>query len=193
MVCFCDIPLPANAAHRHRYGTPEGLSFAVAVSKDAASKYDINPVWYIQEETSIAKHLATLVRHEVRATLETIPPQIKPLLPFLKSTIGAQTDKNSPRFDALGSAAVEGLAFEEELEWRFTPFDLTETWEFGYRSNIASSEELHQKSNALRLVVDHADIEALFVETSDDVKALLSAYPNFEGQVKTWEEAIAED
>ncbi|HWB03324.1 MAG TPA: abortive infection system antitoxin AbiGi family protein [Verrucomicrobiales bacterium] len=44
VICFCDIPLPAASAHRDRYG-----SYALAIPKDGASDYDINPVWYIQE------------------------------------------------------------------------------------------------------------------------------------------------
>ena len=106
VVCFCDIPIPAASYHRERYG-----NYAVAIPKESASDYDINPVWYIQEASSVAEHLATVVRNDVRDTLETIPSTFKPLLPFLKSTMGVQPDRQATR-----AGTLEILSFEEELE-----------------------------------------------------------------------------
>jgi hypothetical protein len=106
VVCFCDIPIPTASYHRERYG-----NYAVAITKESASDYDINPVWYIQEDSSVAEHLATEVRNDVRVTLETIPAAFKPLLPFLKSTTGVQPDRQATR-----AGTLEILSFEEELE-----------------------------------------------------------------------------
>ncbi len=175
VVCFCDIPIAAGTAHRDRYG-----DYAIAVSKDRTSIYDINPVWYVAEGTSIQKHLSDAVHHPVRVTLDTIPPMIKPILPFLKSTIGAQPDRGSTNVRKL-----ELLAFEEELEWRYTPASLMDTWKFGHRREIVGPSD-HDASLASRLVLNHADIENVFVRTNDEVAALITSHPLLAGKIGTW-------
>jgi hypothetical protein len=166
VVCFCDIPIPAASSHRERYG-----HYALAIHKESAGGYDINPVWYIQEDSSVEEHLATILEHPGRVTLDTIPPAIKPLLPFLKSTIGAQPDRQ-----AIRSGTLEILPFEEELEWRHSPSSLAHTWKFGYARNIVTAAD-HQDSVGRRLVLSHDDIESVYVPTQADADTLIAEFP----------------
>src|SRR5216117_1257493 len=106
VVCFCDIPMRTAAEHRARYGR-----HVLAVSKMWSIGRDINPVWYIQAGSSIYSHFSQVVHHPVRATLKTIPAPVKPLLPFLKLTVGDQPDRSG-----MHPGHSEVLAFEEELE-----------------------------------------------------------------------------
>jgi len=64
MSCFCDIPIPAASAHRNRYG-----NYALGINKDFADDYDLNPVWYIQDGTTIEEHLRKLIEQRGRVTL----------------------------------------------------------------------------------------------------------------------------
>lgn len=175
VVCFCDIPIPAAASHRQRYG-----DYAIAIPKDLASSYDINPVWYIQEGSSVEKHLASLLHHPIRATLDTFPKQIKPLLPFLKSTIGAQPDRQTAQ-----PGTLDVLPFEEELEWRHSPSDLIDTWKFGYTRDIVDLEH-HDDSLGHRLVLKHNDIESVYVPTQAEADALTAEFPALAGKIMTW-------
>lgn len=175
VVCFCDIPIPAALAHRERYG-----HYAVAIHKDLAGDDDINPVWYIQQRSSIERHLQDQLRHPVRVTLDTIPSQLKPILPFLKSTIGAQPDRQ-----AAGSGAIEMLQFEEELEWRHSPLGLINKWKFGYSPVIVEAAH-HNDSDGHRLKLKHDDIESVYVPSQSEADALTAEFRTLSGKIRTW-------
>jgi len=175
IVCFCDIPIPSASAHRECYG-----HYAIAVRKAFAQDHDINPVWYIQEGSSVGRHLAALFQHSTRVTLDNIPDAVKPLLPFLKSTIGAQPNRQEMR-----KGVLDVLAFEEELEWRHSPPELTHTWKFGYTKEIVK-ETHHDESRYHRLALDHADIDSVYVRTKTEVDALLAQFPTLDGKITIW-------
>src|ERR1019366_9075846 len=65
VVCFCDIPIPAAAYHRARYGP-----YAVATSKLWTIGRDLNPVWYIQVGSSVRRHLGTVLSQPAAATFD---------------------------------------------------------------------------------------------------------------------------
>jgi hypothetical protein len=176
VVCFCDIPIPATSAHREKYG-----EYAIAIPKDLAGAYDINPVWYIQQGSSIEKHLQTQVEHPVRVTLDTIPGQIKPILPFLKSAIGSQPDRQATR-----PGTMEILPFEEELEWRHSPQALVQSWKFGYTRKILQESD-HQSSLGHRLVIKHDDIDSIWVPKESEAKTLETEFPTLSGKFRSWE------
>ncbi len=109
-----------------------------------------------------------------------IPPAFKPLLPFLKSTIGVQPDRQATR-----SGTLEALAFEEELEWRHSPTSLTHTWKFGYSREIVANEH-HQESLGNRLMLSHDDIESVYVLTQAEADALMAEFPTLTMKIKRW-------
>lgn len=123
MVCFCDIPIDAANMHRTRYG-----AFAIAFNKAWASMKDINPVWYIQSESSIRNHirdsLTTTPRFNVKNNLNN--PFLK-LLAFIKPTIAFQPDRVIESVGGRGPV-TEVFAADEEMEWRYTPTALSDQW-----------------------------------------------------------------
>jgi hypothetical protein len=173
VVCFCDIPLLAADAHKTRYGR-----YALAMSKMWAIGRDINPVWYIQATSSVYSHLGHAVQHPVRVTLNTIPPLVKPLLPFLKLTVGDQPDRGG-----VYPGQNEVLAFEEELEWRHTPQGLMDTWKIGCDREIVSEAD-HELSKPHRLTVNHQQVDSVFVCAEDERKALIGEFPLLSGKVE---------
>lgn len=175
VACFCDIPLPAAKRHRGRYG-----DYAIAFPKQYASDYDINPVWYIQEGTSVEAHLRNAVVHRVRVTLDTIPPLIKPLLPFLKSAIGAQPDRGATR-----PGTLEILPFEEELEWRYTPPALIDAWKFGYDRDIVEALD-NEISKGLRVHIHPDHLDSVYVTSGAEHDELLYNFPFLNGKVVVW-------
>lgn len=175
VVCFCDIPVPAATHHRQRYG-----DFAIAFNKTNATSMDVNPVWYVQERTSIADYLSANCRHRVRTTLETIPEPLKRLLPFMKSTIGAQPDRCNTLTQTL-----EVLAFEEELEWRYTPKKLVGDWKFGYSRDIVTDTD-HQKSASYRIPVQLGDIETIYVPAKSDRDVIAKEFDVLAARIELW-------
>jgi hypothetical protein len=173
VVCFCDIPIPAASGHRARYGR-----YVLAMSKMWSLGRDINPVWYIQAGSSVYFHFSQVVQHPVRATLSTIPSPVKPLLPFLKLTVGSQPDRGG-----MHPGQEEVLPFEEELEWRHTPQCLTGTWKFGYDRDIVSDAD-HELSKPHRLPLDHRHIDSVYVPTEAERESVITEFPTLFGKVE---------
>lgn len=175
VACFCDIPLSAAGEHKARYG-----QYAVALRKDSAGELDINPMWYLQEGARIIEHLKDVCDARPRITLDTIPDSLKPILPFLKSTIGGQPDRNAKR---LGTFEI--MAFEEELEWRHTPSTLIDTWKMGYgRESLASVD--HDQSLAHRLALKPEIIDEVFVTNDAERNQIETTFPWLSGRVSIW-------
>jgi hypothetical protein len=171
--CFCDIPLHAASYHKARYG-----DYAIGFSKELATKYNINPVWYCQEDTNIVHHLKG-VFYDLRRSLNGIPEKWQKLLPFLKATWGFQDDR-----EAIYRSS-EFLRFEEELEWRHTPFELMNTWHHSYvREEV--QEECHDQSGAYRIQLSIADISEVFVTNTREVAEITNEFPALSGRVSCW-------
>lgn len=172
VACFSDIPLRAAEFHGSIYGP-----YAISFSKNQADVFDVNPIWYIQEGTSMTKHIQTSCKHTVRTTLETIPIELKPILPFLKSTIGTQPSRDFKDVD-------EVLSFEDELEWRFSPLSLINTWKLGYGRGSNSLKDVdHEKSNGLRIQLPRKIISEAFVVSNKEKQTLEARWPELIGRV----------
>lgn len=178
-LCFCDIPLDATATHRDRYG-----SYAIGFSKDLAAQFDITPLWYVQEGTSLAKHLAGALKSGVRFDLNAdgVAP-IRPLLPFLKPTIGFQLDRTATK-----RKTDEIFGCDEEMEWRHTPAALHHTWAVSDDREFVT-EMLHELSKGHRMKIPLESIECVFVADKPAVEDLLKEFPPLTGKVFAWEGA----
>ncbi len=176
MVCFCDIPIPAATCHRARYGY-----YAVAMSKIWAIN-DLNPVWYIHVGSSIRGHLEDLLSQTPPATLNGIPASIKPLLPFLKKTVGSQRDRGPIPHPG----ELEIVSFEDELEWRHTPPSLANNWKIGSTREIVTDSD-HELSRGHRLIIKHADIDTVYVQTDAERDSLLTEFATLDGKVMKWQ------
>lgn len=203
MVCFTAIPASAAGYHKDRYGF-----YALAIRKDRAADYDINPVWYIQAGTSIETHLREQMRQEHKAlrpprvTLETIPEDLKALLPYLKPVVGGQLDRQERTLEAQAERGVptELMVFEEEVEWRHSPPELEDHWQekrsttypdpqnpkrCDVRSGIdVNAASKHSEQHRLR--IDHGDIEAVYVPTEDDVTIFKDKFPDLKDKISIW-------
>lgn len=166
VVCFCDIPIEASSYHRSKYG-----NYAIALNKDYATSLDINPMWYLQKDTSIMRHMKEMCKHPIRVTLDTIPGLLKPMLPFIKPTIGGQPERNSER-----AGAMEFLSFEEEMEWRHCPSGLMHTWKFGYDRQIVTNTD-HKCSQDHRIKLDLEAIEQVIVTSDDEREEIERRFP----------------
>jgi hypothetical protein len=80
---------------------------------------------------------------------------------------------------------LEILAFEEELEWRYTPLDLMHTWKFDYYRQTPTDAD-HALSIGHRFPVDHDDIDVVFVPTQPEVDALIAQFATLADKVTTW-------
>ena len=178
VVCFCDIPLSAAETHRSTYG-----DFAVSISKCLAGTFDISPMWYLQEGSTITSHVASQVKESVRFSLEAIGKGFRPLLPFLKPTIGFQADRN------VGKPTTEVKVFEEEMEWRHSPHQLSNSWvESDSSGFIKPNDKIHDLSNGFRLKLRADQIEDVIVPNAEHFENVRREFSDLAGKVRIWGE-----
>lgn len=176
MACFCDIPLDAAITHRGRYG-----NYAIGFNKSRIGDLDINPVWYVHEESGIAKHLSTSLISNSRFNLSSIENHpLRATLAFLKPTIAFQKDRSVTYTDT-----VEIFAADEEMEWRHTPAALSNTWLASTRRGFVSETE-HALSNAHRLKLSFDQVDCVIVPCSYEAAALGDKFPSLKEKVIAW-------
>lgn len=177
MICFCDIPLDAAEAHRIRYG-----DYALGFSKTLVEKLDINPLWYVHEESRIGKRLAACLAMSTRFDLARLEGNLaRDLLPFIKPTNGTQLDRAAVR-----EGIFEAFPFEEEMEWRHTPAALVNQWFQNAESGFVTEETHHALSKPHRLKLEFTDIDCVFVPRHDDARDLLKKFPELKENVQVW-------
>ena len=173
MVCFTDMPPRTAHDHRERYG-----DYAIAVNKDAASEYDLVPVIYLFQDSSVARHIAEILRPG-RGRVQLDPKHnnpMRPIIPFIKMTPGTQTDRAPGR-----GHAWEGLAFEEEMEWRYIAPDPAH-WPEGRWRGFVKKED-HDLTANYRLKMEPIYIERVVVPKIGDVRAVAKAAPQFSDRI----------
>jgi hypothetical protein len=176
MICFCDIPLDAAEAHRNRYG-----QYAVGFSKAMVGKLDINPIWYVHQDSGIAQHLGAHLKMRPRFDLTRIKDHpLTQVLAFIKPVVGAQPDRG-----AIWKGANEVISFDDEMEWRHIPVSLRERWILGESKGFVKDEH-HALSENLRLEIPIEKLEYVFVPHESEAKELVNRFPPLENKVRVW-------
>jgi hypothetical protein len=129
--------------------------------------------------TNIVQHLKHVFRN-LRLSLDNIPAEWQKLLPFLKATWGFQDDREAIH------RSLEFLRFEEELEWRHTPFELKDTWRHHITFKPEPDEECHDQSAAYRIPLSINDISEVFVTNRREVAEITKAFRALSGRVVCW-------
>jgi hypothetical protein len=110
MICFCDIPLSQAYEFMGTYG-----NYGVGLSKEWAKKNGINPVLYLEKDSSIVKTIGDLLaeRREDESNLsEDQKDKILRIKCFTKNYSG-QLNR--------GKTKQSNYKFYDEREWRFVP------------------------------------------------------------------------
>jgi Putative abortive phage resistance protein AbiGi, antitoxin len=111
MVSFCDIPLSRAEEHKNKYG-----KFAIGVKKEWCKKNNINPIYYLNNETGISNSLV--------GVLTTHSKYIKTCSSKIKKDEIYNHIRTISHFKNY-SGKIEGISkkitFYNEKEWRYVP------------------------------------------------------------------------
>lgn len=173
IVCFTDMLPDTNEAHRGRYG-----DFTIAITKDSAEQFDINPLIYLLPGSFVAEQFVNCLRPGRIGRLNEKSP-IWPLLPYLKVTPGAQLLRDiSGRKDSW-----EILPMEDEMEWRYvaTAPGLTVVKDVRQAKDIPPVQMALSEKH--RLKIPHGNITDIIVPTRADAKAVIAKFPALKNKV----------
>jgi hypothetical protein len=170
MVCFTDMTPELAQSHRERYG-----DYALGVSKDFASKVDIQPLIYVVSGGRLA--------HEIRAHTRPGDDRVRTgggnplavLLPYVKVTPGSQ------RMRELGREEVwEVLGFEEELEWRYVPAGLPIRDSGGHNRVTDADQKLAERH---KLVIPDVYLEFIVVTSREEAQQVVAELPRLREKI----------
>jgi hypothetical protein len=174
MISFCDIPLSQSYKHFDAYG-----KYGLGLTKSWANTMGINPVLYMESNSSIIKTLISLLENtrDVKTNL-TVDQKLNILKIkcFTKNYSGPLKRKDVDDKD---------YRFYDEREWRLVP-DKNEL--NGARFSIAKStyekdkERINNQISSIRFTFEHDDIAYIIVDKTSEIpkviKILRDAYSN---------------
>jgi Putative abortive phage resistance protein AbiGi, antitoxin len=161
MVCFCDIPLSDAKKHLDSYGY-----YGLGLKKSWASKKGLNPVFYIDKESSIS-FIVNQQGKRISTQLKTIEVEWKRgfahICSFLKNYEGPLIRN---------SESIDDYRFYDEREWRFVP----STDLLAGRPNVIVVDKYLEAKNTfnekvadIKLEFEFSDITYIIVKREEDV------------------------
>lgn len=199
MISFCDIPISNITSHTDKYG-----NYGIGLKKEWAELNRINPVLYMEKESSIAKLIEPLIREvivndkygsfrtslieERNGDIVTIKPindkdrelkinSVIGQLSFIKNYKGVLKRKGKPD--------ILDYKFYDEREWRYVPVASEISDGHKYYDSIISEaeydiwrgERLSKKKNieGTELRFESKDIDYIFVKKESEIPTIIKA------------------
>lgn len=159
MVSFCDIPLSEIKKHVESYGY-----YGIGLSKEWAKKNGLNPVLYIDNDSTLGSRLIDQARRTLEAKLDRVwKEDFVNLMCYTKNYSGDLMRAGEP---------LRNYKFYDEKEWRFVPSkeDLN-----GVRVGITVKNYFEDKikhNDALqkiRLTFEPKDISYILVKKEEEI------------------------
>lgn len=166
MICFCDIPLGDAKNHLDSYGY-----YGVGLTKEWATTHGLNPVFYIDKESS----LGNILREQYERYLNTNNKgEHKEWRSDFIYTISHT--KNYEGSLVRGAVKDERYRFYNEREWRFVP---SKEQLKGSRRVINTNEYLEDKVNfnqevsSIILPFEAKELSYVIVKTNDEIPEMV--------------------
>lgn len=163
MVSFCDIPLSETNKHFESYGC-----YGIGLYKEWALRNGLNPVLYIEKNSSIAISLSNMLQKVRDGSLADIEKDIYRLKAFTKNYSGELHTNN---IDVLE------YRFYNEKEWRFIPQRQEingKTISVSGSKYKADKQLYNNKLSNIRLKFTPLDISYIIVKNTDEIPRLIS-------------------
>lgn len=186
MVCFCDIPLSEVKKHLDSYG-----HYGIGLKKDWAIKNGLNPVLYLEKQSSLSESLMQqIMRFHKNKKEVLINPEIKKIDEVWRQELITLCSyvKNYDGDLIIESETKKDYRFYDEREWRFVPTAKQlkgNSRAINQSIYLANKEKFNSELNKVKLEFDLAsDISYIIVKEDDDIsKTLDFITQNFKKQL----------
>lgn len=185
MVSFCDIPMSEIKDHIDKYG-----SYGIGLTKNWARKNGLNPVLYIDKESSLNESLLNAITKFIidadnnPRELHELSDDENHLLDILRYVKNYQEDL------VRKSGTIPNYRFYDEREWRYVP-NLNESipccihvgTNDSYKVTLNNSKEELSK---LKLTFEPDDISYLIIKDDDDIHELIRYFQEVKGDTYSY-------
>jgi hypothetical protein len=168
MVCFCDIPLSDAWKYVESYG-----GFGIGLSKKWAFANNLNPVLYIEVNSTIGKRLKVHALQLENAEYEMDDDFMIDFLTILSHSKNYQSKLTRNNGDV-----IEDYIFYNEREWRYVP-SMQELESVEAKLGIYANSYLRNKGkyndllDSLRLEFDPEDISHIIVRKNKEIPEII--------------------
>jgi hypothetical protein len=165
MISFCDIPFSDFEAHINSYG-----SFGIGLSKKWATKNGLNPVLYLEENSTISQLLTSIVKDYKGGKAVS-----KELKDFTKNI--AVYTKNYEGLLSRDPIVIPNYRYYDEREWRYIPsIDELKTTTVSIRTEEykADKKKFNDSIDHLRIKFEPEDITYIVVEKLEQIEETIN-------------------
>ncbi len=166
MISFCDIPLSDSGKHFDAYGR-----FGIGLSKVWAKNHGINPVLYIDNDSSISRTLAGLISERRLPNSNLTKTQKEQILRIKCFT------KNYSGHLKRGLVDNKKYRYYDEREWRLVP-EASELKGAPFSVTLSAYLRNKIKYNTmikdLRFIFDASDISYIIVDKTSEIPRLIN-------------------
>lgn len=170
MVSFCDIPLSQSYRHYDAYGR-----YGIGLSKSWANKLGINPVLYLDKESSVSKTLGELIK-ERRSSKSNLSEIQKSMILRIKCFA-----KNYSGHLKRKSIDNKNYRFYDEREWRLVPEDDQlegASFSISLSNYKKDKDKYNNQVSSLRFGFDAPDISYIIVDKTAEISRIINLLRN---------------
>lgn len=162
MISFCDIPLSQIKNHISNYG-----HYGVGLSRAWALRNRLNPVLYVQRQSSLAKSYEDLIKilldaENSGATDKEARRIAKDIVRYIKNYEGPLQRAGSK---------IENYRYSDEREWRYVPErDVCPMMYTNAQFSKKGKDIANAEIASLRLNFDPDDIKYIIIKSDDEIR-----------------------
>ena len=165
MVSFCDIPLSQIKDHIDKYG-----NYGIGLSKEWAIKQGLNPVLYLDKNSSLAENFRLAMRHQVASaggqSLKDIDVSLLQLFDVFRYIKNYDSDLTRK------GVKIENYRFYDEREWRYVPKikEIDHMFLSLNNYNTLEKKDAHNKLiENIRLKFELSDINYIILKSDTEI------------------------
>lgn len=163
MVCFCDIPLSEIRNHVDSYGY-----YGIGLTKEWAKKKKLNPVLYIDSNSTIGPNLIRQLRRIANSRDDSddsrdLIDEFAEIMCYTKNYEGEITK---------GVDLLKNYRFYDEREWRYIPSmqEIEPAWQLAVgKRYLANKAEFNDKVSHVRLTFEPKDIAYILIKSEEEI------------------------
>lgn len=180
MICFCDIPLSEVKKHLDSYG-----HYGIGLKKDWAVKKGLNPVLYLEKESSLSESVMQQIIRLDKNKKDLIKnPSAKKIDDVWRQELITLCShiKNYDGDLIIDNTSIQNYRFYDEREWRYVPtkLELKENKRAILLDEYTTNKDEYNKQvGNIKLEFDVSeDITYIIVKEDDDIHKTLDFISN---------------
>lgn len=166
MISFCDIPLSSSDKHFDAYGR-----YGIGLSKNWAKKLGVNPVLYLDKDSSISKTLGAFIK-ERRIKSTNLTAEQKNNILRIKCFSKNYSGHLKRKF-----VDDKNYRFYDEREWRLVPeTKMLNGASFSVNSSdyVKDKNKFNKKIAQIRFTFDASEISYIIVDKTIEIPTVIS-------------------